>query len=394
MKKVAVIAICNFVDTPTGGEVTFLNSILKNKNEAGLEFYLIGMSNSEDEVVGQWQKKEISKNIYNYMPVFKEIKSKDKTKIPYRLRIIFGLIKYRKLIDAQKFDYIYIHCPEIVLGLGKKIIKNSKLIYHVHGEPSGTVKYSRFKLIQKISLISSIYQKVIDKAIQLSSKIIWVSERGLKEYSNISKLKNINEKSIVIANPFDKEIFTFDNKAKSDKELDLIRCVFVGRLSKGKNLELAIKAINLLPDLNLQFTICGDGEDRSRLENIVKDFNITDKVKFLGNVKRKDIAAILNDSDIFLMPSLNEGSPVCIPEALAMGNAVVSTNVGDVSSIVINNYNGFIINDFSVESYSKAIREIASLDLSKIKSNCIESSKARDSKVVLDKISSEILSID
>jgi glycosyltransferase involved in cell wall biosynthesis len=392
MKKIAVIAICNFIETPTGGEVTFLNSILKVKQQDDIKLCLIGMTNEMNEVEGKWANKAIGNIDYNFIPVFKEIRSKEQTKIPYRLRFIFGLIKYRKLIEKESFDYIYIHCPEIILGLGNKIINKSKLIYHVHGEPSNTIRVSRFKLFRRFEVISKIYLKIIDKCIKNSAKVIWVSKRGLQNYAKISMIRKIDKKSVVIENPYDSKIFVYDNVQSVCK--DNIECVFVGRLSKSKNIGLAIRAIKELNNESIFFTICGDGEERENLEELSKELDIYHKINFRGNVGRAELAQILQKTDIFLLPSLNEGSPVCIPEALAMGNAVISTDVGDVSDIVVNNFNGIIVEDFEVITFAKAINNIINKDLEKVKKNAVLSSKYRGTEKISRKIIREIITVE
>lgn len=390
MQKIAIIAICNYIDSPTGGEVTFLNSILKSKQDPSREIALIGMSSSIKENVGEWSEKVIGDNSYKFLPVFKELRRKEETKIPYRLRIIWGLMRVRKLIKNENFDYIYIHCPELILGIGKKIIDRSKLIYHVHGEPSSTIRVSRFKIFKNMDLLSSIYIKIIDKCIEKSKKVIWVSKRGLEDYSKISRVNEIEKKSCIIENPYDSEIFIYD-KNKEIHNNKTINFIFIGRLSKGKNVELAIRAINELKNPNLRFIICGDGEERKRLETLVSELGLMKQIEFKGNVKRDMLAEILQQTDIFLLTSLNEGSPVCVPEALAMGNIVISTDVGDVPCIIKDGFNGYIVKTFEIEDYAKAIKLAITNNIENMKENCIYSSKARSTKYISSMIYKNIL---
>lgn len=77
-KKVGLIAICDFIDFPPGGEVSFLTSILKEWKYEDLEIDLIGMTHSLNENVGNWQKRSIGEKEYNFFPVFKEVREKEK----------------------------------------------------------------------------------------------------------------------------------------------------------------------------------------------------------------------------------------------------------------------------------------------------------------------------
>jgi glycosyltransferase involved in cell wall biosynthesis len=78
--------------------------------------------------------------------------------------------------------------------------------------------------------------------------------------------------------------------------------------------------------------IAGDGELRGALEEAARDFGIADRVRFLG--WRRDLATIYGASDVFLLTSRNEGTPVALIESLAAGVPGVSTDVGGVRDVL------------------------------------------------------------
>ena len=77
--------------------------------------------------------------------------------------------------------------------------------------------------------------------------------------------------------------------------------------------------------------IAGDGPLRDKLEKLVKNLKLQDVVKFMGF--RSDIPELLSVFDIQVIPSLTEGFPLCLAEAMAAKNAVVATQVGGMKDI-------------------------------------------------------------
>jgi len=108
----------------------------------------------------------------------------------------------------------------------------------------------------------------------------------------------------------------------------------VGRLTAIKQHQLFLEAARLVAnqDAAAIFVIAGDGELRGALEEAARDLGIADRVRFLG--WRRDLATIYGASDVFLLTSRNEGTPVALIESLAAGVPGVSTDVGGVRDVL------------------------------------------------------------
>ena len=108
----------------------------------------------------------------------------------------------------------------------------------------------------------------------------------------------------------------------------------VGRLTAIKQHHLFLETARLVAqtDASALFLIAGDGELRTTLEETARDFGIADRVRFLG--WRRDLATIYGASDVFLLTSRNEGTPVALIESLAAGVPGVSTDVGGVRDVL------------------------------------------------------------
>jgi glycosyltransferase involved in cell wall biosynthesis len=108
----------------------------------------------------------------------------------------------------------------------------------------------------------------------------------------------------------------------------------VGRLTAIKQHHLFLETARLVAnqDPAALFLIAGDGELRAGLEQTARDFGLADRVRFLG--WRRDLATIYGASDVFLLTSRNEGTPVALIEGLASGVPGVSTDVGGVRDVM------------------------------------------------------------
>jgi glycosyltransferase involved in cell wall biosynthesis len=108
----------------------------------------------------------------------------------------------------------------------------------------------------------------------------------------------------------------------------------VGRLTAIKQHQLFLEAARQIgprhPDA--VFLIVGDGELRAELEAAASAFGIASRVRFLG--WRRDLATIYGASDVFLLTSRNEGTPVALIESLAAGVPGVSTDVGGIRDVI------------------------------------------------------------
>lgn len=92
---------------------------------------------------------------------------------------------------------------------------------------------------------------------------------------------------------------------------------------------------------NAQLLIVGDGEERAKLAGLTKELGIDDAVVFLGS--RRDIPELLAAMDVVVLPSLAEGLPLSLLEAMAAAKLIVATDVGAVSNVIRNNETGLLV---------------------------------------------------
>lgn len=108
--------------------------------------------------------------------------------------------------------------------------------------------------------------------------------------------------------------------------------VSVGRLSRPKNYDTALRAMALLQDQPCEYHIAGSGPEESDLKRLCAQLRVDDRVRFLGFVD--DVSELLRKSDIFLMPSRWEGFGLAAVEAMNAGLPVVASDVEGLREIV------------------------------------------------------------
>src|SRR5581483_4113978 len=125
-----------------------------------------------------------------------------------------------------------------------------------------------------------------------------------------------------------------------------LRLLTVGRLHWEKGFEYALQALPLLrrAGLRLEYTIIG--ADQGALNSVrlaIRDFGLEDVVTLAGHLPRRRVRDALAAADIFLLPSLSEGSPIAVMEAMAMGLPVVVTDVGGNRELVADGVHGYVV---------------------------------------------------
>jgi glycosyltransferase involved in cell wall biosynthesis len=108
----------------------------------------------------------------------------------------------------------------------------------------------------------------------------------------------------------------------------------VGRLTAIKQPRLFLEVVRLVAERhpNVVALIAGDGELRADVESYAAELRVTDRIRLLG--WRRDLSTIYAATDVFLLTSRNEGTPVALIEAMASGTPGVSTDVGGVSDVI------------------------------------------------------------
>jgi glycosyltransferase involved in cell wall biosynthesis len=113
----------------------------------------------------------------------------------------------------------------------------------------------------------------------------------------------------------------------------------IARLDAQKGIAHLLDAAAAVP--HASFAIAGDGPDRAALEARAATLGIGDRVRFLGH--RRDVPALLASADLFVLPSLYEGLPLAVLEAMTAGVPVVATAIGGTDEVVRDGETGTLV---------------------------------------------------
>jgi glycosyltransferase involved in cell wall biosynthesis len=134
---------------------------------------------------------------------------------------------------------------------------------------------------------------------------------------------------------------------------------WVGRMTAVKDTDAVLQIVRALRDRGVDAALCmvGDGPDRERLEELAHELGIARSCFFVGY--QPDVAGFYRLFDAFLLPSVNEGTPVSAIEALAAATPVVANRVGGVPDVVRDGLDGFLVAAGQVEEAAEKLALLA-----------------------------------
>ena len=137
-----------------------------------------------------------------------------------------------------------------------------------------------------------------------------------------------------------------------------VRLLCVGRLTPAKGQLLLMQACAELKQAGLAFelTLVGDGPDRPRLEAAVQAGGLQDRVRLAGSLNQPQVRAELARADVFVLPSLAEGIPVVLMEAMASGVPCITTPVNGIPELIQHDRNGLLATPGDVDALSLQLR--------------------------------------
>lgn len=280
--------------------------------------------------------------------------------------------KLKNIIEEFKPDIVHTHAAKAGT-IGRLAAYNAKVPVILHTF-HGHVFHSYFNKA-KTSIFKNIERNLAAK----STKIIAISERQKYELGTIHRIC-APEKIEVVPLGFDLSRFqeNYEAKRKSFRAQyniadDEIAVGIIGRIVPIKNHEMFIRAWKSASDKTskkIRAFVIGDGEDRTKVENLAKELGISVcsqnfeksecSLTFTSWIKEIDVANA--GLDMVALCSLNEGTPVSLIEAQAANNPVLSTKVGGVENIVIEGKTGLLCEVGDLENYSAQLLELLEND--------------------------------
>ena len=147
-----------------------------------------------------------------------------------------------------------------------------------------------------------------------------------------TRILNAGRKTVIIPNYVDTETF----QPEPDRQ-NTARIVFVGRLSAQKNVAALLEAIE---PLNVTATIVGVGDQEESLKQRFGTLN--GRIEWVGNMPHRELPQLLNAATVFVMPSLYEGHPKALLEAMSCGLPVIGADSPGIRELLEHGVNGYL----------------------------------------------------
>lgn len=329
MKKVLIFSL-NYYPFVGGAEVA-IKEITDRLPKDKYEFHLLApryrSELPQQETIG-------AVTVHRYGLSTKGATSTDQSKLPLKLnKYIYQLTAHKKAERLHKeyaFDAIWAmmaHSTGIPAGRFKK--RHPSVPYLLSLQEGDPPEY----IEQLMRPVWTWFVEGFTKAdyIQAISTFLlaWGRRMGFKGEGSV--VPNAVDTKRFMEKPTDAQIQSLQTRFGTTK--DDIVLVTTSRLVHKNAVDDVIRALPLT-DSKVVFVICGIGPDEEKLQKLVTELHLEERVKFVGQIEHTELPAILHASDIFIRPSRSEGMGNSFIEAMAVGIPVIATQEGGISDFL------------------------------------------------------------
>ena len=262
-------------------------------------------------------------------------------------RVLRCLYILHGILSEEKFDIVHTHGYFAdIIGSVTSHLHNIPHIATCHGFISNDINLEIYSKLDKLSL------RFCDRIIAVSDQIRKeLLGDGIRE-SNIITIANAVENSL---SEDEISALRIEKRRQLSVSEDDIIIGYVGRLSREKGIEYLIKAGAILKEKNKSFKIwiIGDGKERKELEKVSSKMMLQDFILFTGFLS--DVERWFPAMDVFVLPSLTEGTPMALLEAMSHGLPVIASKVGGVPDIIKSGANGLLVRPGNAHEIADAI---------------------------------------
>lgn len=161
------------------------------------------------------------------------------------------------------------------------------------------------------------------------------------------------DKLVKVPNGVDTTLFA--PSSQRTKQRDEQTIIYIGRLSKEKNLFMLLDALALVNQPSLRLQLVGRGDQQAELAAYAAERKV--QVEFKGVVANQELPHLLTQADLFVLPSLGEGHPKVLLEAMACGLPCIGTDVPGINNVINHEVNGLLC-QLTAEDLAAKIRQL------------------------------------
>ena len=345
--------------------------LIGSLNPGGVQTYILNISNYDKvhnikrEVWTLYQKEGLlhTEFLKKSIKVSScQIIPKDKNWRPYflwkklrRFAGIFYFFRLFKKLKTSKPSLVILDEPvRIITQFFILRLLNIPMIWNIHAEKSLTKNKALFKWIYKYFLkkkltIISDSKYILTKNLSYMKDCIYPNFEDipivhatvdLNKFLSINKKTNINNPKIIIGS--------------------------IGRLNWAKGYDLLIQALYKIKEEhpNFYLKIAGDGPYRNMLEDMIDKYYLRKNILILGELHYNDIPKFLLSIDLYIQPSISEGSPITLKEAMASSLPILASTAGGIPEIIEHNQTGILFENKNTFELEKGLKKIITMDKS------------------------------
>ncbi|MDA7756120.1 glycosyltransferase [Candidatus Pelagibacter sp.] len=279
-----------------------------------------------------------NKDIFKILPKYGFLKSR----ISYFIIFLFSFFSIKKVLKKNRPEYFLAH---LILPLPLILFKffnfETKLIIRISGKPKLNF-FRKFLWKNTSDIVYKVFCPTEDTKKTLIEQKIFKPEKIFVLHDpvfSINEFINLKRDQIL------------------DKKFEKNNIILAGRLTNQKNFDLMIEAYKQNKNLSKKFKvfIFGDGELKDRLKKKIKDYNLEDRIIFLGH--KNNIYKYMANSKLFILTSLWEDPGFVLVEAALNNVTILSSNCpsGPEEIIDKNEYGGYLFTSNDPESLNKKI---------------------------------------
>ena len=265
----------------------------------------------------------------------------------------FAFTKVARLLRERGTTVVHSHntCAFIFGALGGRLAGVRTIVHtdHARAYPD------RFRYVAAEHLLSHLVHRVVG--------VSDATTEALYEHERIPR-----RKLVTVPNGIDRSRYVVDaDRAETRRALGIAPGTPViglgARLTEQKGIEFLVRALPRVVERHPAATvvIAGDGPVRPALEALAAELGVAERVRFLG--MRNDIGALMRAFDVYALPSVWEGLPMAILEAMAAGLPIVASDVGGVGSAIVEGRTGFLVPPRDVERLADTLSLVLADDV-------------------------------
>jgi len=268
------------------------------------------------------------------------------------------------VVDCSQFPYLHIFVARLVCWIRRRplVVTWHEVWLEYWGEYLGMLGF-----------FGELFEWLASRC---ADRIIVVSAKTRRDLVTLG----VSEDRLVVV-PNGVTVSEVDAVGASSEGFDV---VFAGRLLRHKNVDVLIDAVSSLDGVSL--LVLGEGPDRMRLEGIVSEFGILDRVSFRDFVGASELYGLIKSAGVVVLPSSREGFGLIVLEANACGTPVVTVkHAGNAASDLIDEgVNGFVAN-LSVGSIAARINEVLGRKRGFYRNGCVSKAAKFEWDVIFEK---------